>query len=84
MSIMIDLSLELTQELARQAGKQGVGLDAYALDLLEQAVAEPDSGSRKPSAEVQEAIRQLRDIGKSRGLTLDGMTIGELRHEARP
>ena len=31
-----------------------------------------------------EAIERLRTFGKTHGLSLDGMTIRELRHEARP
>jgi hypothetical protein len=31
-----------------------------------------------------EAIERLRNFGKTHGLSLGGMTIRELRHEARP
>jgi hypothetical protein len=31
-----------------------------------------------------EAIERLRTFGKTHGLSLGGMTIRELRHEARP
>ena len=32
----------------------------------------------------REAIERLRTFGKTHGLSLGGMTIRELRHEARP
>jgi hypothetical protein len=31
-----------------------------------------------------EGIERLRTFGKTHGLSLDGLTIGELRREARP
>lgn len=85
MSITIDLSPKLAQALATQAGRHGVSVNAYALDLLQQAATRPlGNGSSEPSAEALEAIKQLRDFGKSRGLSLGGTTIRKLRHEARP
>ena len=37
-----------------------------------------------PSSEVVQAIETLKSFGKTHGLSLGGMTIRELRHEARP
>jgi hypothetical protein len=91
MTIAIDLAPELQAELARQAAAQGVGIDAYAARLIENAArladvpaATDQSQSSTPSREVVEAIETLRSFGKTRRLSLGGMTIRELRHEARP
>jgi hypothetical protein len=88
MTITIELAPELRAELARQAATQGVGIDAYAASLLEDAAhrpAAPDKPqSSPPASEVVEAIELLKSFGKTHGLSLGGMTIRELRHEARP
>jgi hypothetical protein len=92
MTITIELAPELQVELARQAAAQGVGIDAYAAGLLEDAArfplssaAAPGEAQRSaPSREVVEAIERLRSFGKTHDLSLGGMTIRELRHEARP
>lgn len=39
---------------------------------------------RGREAKRREAIARLRAFGKEHGLSLGGMTIRELRHEARP
>lgn len=36
------------------------------------------------AVERQEAIERLKTFGRKHGLSLAGMTIRELRHEARP
>ena len=88
MTITIDLAPELQAELARQAATRGVGIDAYAASLIEdaayRATATDEPPSSSPSREVFEAIETLKSFGKTHGLSLGGMTIRELRHEARP
>ena len=88
MTITIELAPELQAELARQAATQGVGIDTYAAVLLDDAahrpVAPDEPQSSAPSREVVEAIERLRSFGSAHGLSLGGMTIRELRHEARP
>jgi hypothetical protein len=88
MTITIELAPKLQAELARQAATQGIGIDAYAAGLLEDAARLPFSSAEPqpsaPSREVVEAIERLRSFGKTHGLSLGGMTIRELRHEARP
>jgi hypothetical protein len=44
------------------------------------------SGARPPEFERQrwEAIERLRTFGKTHGLSLRGMTLRELRDQARP
>ena len=87
-NLIIEIAPELQAELARQAALQGIDVDAFAACLLERAVHSPDA-SGKPElpvdhVEVVEAIDQLRSFGKVHRLSLGGMTIRELRHEARP
>ena len=81
MIITLEIGLELEAELARQAAAHGVGIDAYAASLLGEA-ARPKLSS--PAKDVVEAIERLRVFGNTHGLSLGGMTIRELRHEARP
>jgi hypothetical protein len=88
MTITIELTRELEAELARQAATRGLRIDAYAAGLLEVAARRPVAPDKTqvppPAAEVVEAIERLRSFGKTHGLSLGGMTIRELRHEARP
>jgi hypothetical protein len=92
MSITIELAPELQAELVRQAATRGVGVDEYAASLIESAarrrdVSAPvadDPQSSAPSRDVVEAIEVFKGFGKTHRLTLRGMTIRELRHEARP
>lgn len=88
MTITIELAPELQAELARQAATRGVGIDAYAAGLLADAAHRPlaadKTQSSAPSREVVEALERLKSFGKTHGLSLGGMTIRELRHEARP
>ena len=81
MSITIDITPELQAELIRQAATQGMALDAYAANLLEEAVHFP--AAPKHSAR-EAAIERLKTFGKTHGLSLGGMTLTELRQEARP
>jgi hypothetical protein len=87
MTITIEIAPELQAELARQAATQGMGIDAYAAGLLQGAARRPISSESQPHApaeEVVDAIDRLKSFGKTHALSLGGMTIRELRHEARP
>jgi hypothetical protein len=88
MTITLELAPELQAELARQAATRGVKVDVYAASLLEDAAHRPvaldNPQASPPGGEVIEAIERLRSFGKTHGLSLGGMTIRELRHEARP
>ena len=94
MTIRLDLAPEIQAEFARQAAALGVGVDEYAASLIESAAGLPDPPvflddkpvADKPvaSREVVEAIETLRGFGEAHYLSLGGMTIRELRHEARP
>jgi hypothetical protein len=85
MTILVDITPEVQAELARQAAAQGRAIEVYAAGLLEEAAHLP--GKREttiPTKDVIEAIDRLRNFGKTFGLSLGGMTIPELRHQARP
>jgi hypothetical protein len=69
-------------ELTRQAALQGRAIESVATALLEGAM-HPSPESPAP-AEVVEACERLKTFGKQQGLSLGGMTLRELRHEARP
>jgi hypothetical protein len=85
MTITVDVTPEVQAELARQAAAQGRPVEAYAASLLEEAVHLPGKPeSTVPTKDVIEAIDRLRNFGKTHGLSLGGMTIRELRHQARP
>ncbi len=85
MTITVDIPPEVQAELARQAAAQGRAVEVYAASLLEEAAHLPGNPETTiPAKDVIEAIEQLRNFGKTHGLSLGGMTIRELRHQARP
>jgi hypothetical protein len=92
MTITIDIAPELQAELARQAATRGVGVHAYTASLIERAARLSEGPAPvadspqlpEPSRDVVEAIETLRGFGKAHRLSLGGLTIRELRHEARP
>ena len=89
MTITLDIGPELQAELARQAATHGVGLVAYATSLIESAARLPKApvsvaANPEPSRRVIQAIKTLKGFGKAHRLSPGGMTIRELRHEARP
>jgi hypothetical protein len=88
MTITVDLKPMVQAELARQAAAHGSAIEAYAAGLLEKAAHIPpapgEPKSSPPAKDVIEAIEQLKSFGTIHGLSLGGMTIRELRHEARP
>jgi Arc/MetJ-type ribon-helix-helix transcriptional regulator len=55
-----------------------------AEDVIFQALRSLEGEERRTREERREAIERLRTFGKTHGLSLGGMTIRELRHEARP
>lgn len=83
MTITLNIKPELEAELARQAAKRGVGIDAYAAKLLEDA-AHVSGRIVRVAPEVVDACERLKTFGSKHGLSLGGLTIRELRHEARP
>lgn len=53
-------------------------------DVILQALKSSETGSQAGDEKRREAIDRLMAFGKTHGLSLDGMTIRELRDEARP
>lgn len=84
MTITVDITPEIQAALSRQAAAQGRAIEAYAASLLEQAVHLAGKPETTPAKDVLEAIERLRDFGKTHRLSLAGLTIRELRHQARP
>ncbi len=54
-----------------------------AEDVILQALKSSEAEAKGNSAERREAIDRLMTFGKTHGLSLGGMTIRELREEAR-
>ena len=84
MTITLEIRPELQAELARQAAARGSAIETYVAKLLEEAVVPRRHRSPPPAMDLADAIEQLKTFGRTHGLSLDGMTIRELRHEARP
>jgi len=55
-----------------------------AEDVILQALQSSGVEPPQPAVQRDEAIECLRTFGEKQGLSLGGMTIRELRHEARP
>jgi hypothetical protein len=83
MTIIVDVRPEVQAELARQASAHGMGVDAYAASLLEEAVHLPGArnGPAFDKARAQAAGARIRELSK--GVTLGGLTIRELIDEGR-
>jgi hypothetical protein len=85
MTITVDITPEVQAELARQAAAQGRALEVYAARLLEDPVHLPGKPeSTLPEQDLIDPIDRLKNFGKTHGLSLGGMTIRELRRQARP
>jgi len=67
MTITLDIRAEVQDELVRQAATQGIGVDAYAASLLEEAAIAASSKSATPliAKDMVELFAPLR------GLNLD-------------
>ena len=55
-----------------------------AEDVILQALKSSEAGTQTSDAKRGEAIDRLMGFGKKHGLSLGGMTIRQLREEARP
>ena len=55
-----------------------------AEDVIFQALKSSEPATHEVERERAAAIERLRAFGKTHRLSLGGMTIRELRHEARP
>ncbi len=85
MTIIVNNRPEVQVALARQAAAHGSAIETYAASLLEEAAQVPLTQEPAPvAASVVEACERLKTFGKRHGLSLGGLTLRELRHEARP
>jgi hypothetical protein len=77
----IQITKPEVEALINQRLQSGVFKDAE--DVILQALQ--SSGPQTPGKQQRrEAIERLRTFGKTHGLSLGGMTIRELREQARP
>jgi hypothetical protein len=65
MTITVDIRPEVQAELTRQAAAHGMGIDAYAASLLEEAAHLPAAHAAPPARDMVELFAPLR------GLNLD-------------
>jgi hypothetical protein len=62
MTITVDISPEVQAELTRQAAAHGMGIDAYAAGLLEEAAQPPAAQPAPPAKDMVELFAPLRGL----------------------
>jgi Arc/MetJ-type ribon-helix-helix transcriptional regulator len=80
--VTIQITRPEVEELINQRLRSGSFRDAE--DVILQALKSFETEKQSSDEERREAIDRLIAFGKKNGLSLDGMTIRELRDEARP
>lgn len=78
----IQITKPEVEALINRRLKTGVFKDAE--DVILQALRSSESEESGTEERRREAIEQLRNFGRTHGLSLGGITIRDLRHEARP
>lgn len=78
----IQITKPEVEALLRQRLQSGEFKDAE--DVILQALRAQEATPEGVTAERAAAVERLKTFGKRHGLTLGGMTIRELRDEARP
>ncbi len=80
------MTIQITRPEVEALIKRRLETGAFkdAEDVILHALRCSESEVRKTQEKRHEAIERLRTFGKTHGLSLGGMTIRELRHEARP
>ncbi len=78
----IQITKPEVEELIRERLESGRLKDAE--DVILHALRSSGSAASPAKESRAEAIERLRNFGESHGLSLGGMTIQELRREARP
>ena len=80
------MTIQITKPEVEALIKRRLETGAFkdAEDVILQALRSSESGAIGTDERRREAIERLRTFGKKHGLSLGGMTIRELRHEARP
>jgi hypothetical protein len=80
--VTIQITKPEVEALIKRRLETGAFKDAE--DVILQALRSSESKESGTEEARREAIERLRTFGKTHGLSLGGMTIRELRHEARP
>ena len=62
MTITVDIRPEVQAALARQAAAQGIGIDAYAASVLEEAAHLPAAHPAPPAKDMVELFAPLRGL----------------------
>jgi Arc/MetJ-type ribon-helix-helix transcriptional regulator len=79
--MIIHITRPEVEALIRRRLETGAFKDAE--DVILQALRSSETEERGTIEKRREAIERLRTFGKTHGLSLGGITIRELRHEAR-
>jgi len=80
--VTIQITRPEVEALIKRRLETGAFKDAE--DVILQALRSSEAGESGTDERRREAIERLRTFGKTHGLSLGGITIRELRHEARP
>ena len=80
--VIIQITRPEVEALIKRRLKTGAFKDAE--DVILQALRPSESEQQGTDGHRQQAIERLWTFGKRHGLSLEGMTIRELRDEARP
>jgi hypothetical protein len=80
------MSIQITRPEVEALIKRRLETGSFrdAEDVILQALKASETGTQASDAKRKEAIDRLMAFGKEHGLSLRGMTIRELRDEARP
>ncbi len=80
--VAIQITRPELEALIKRRLETGASKDAE--DVILEALRSSEGKERGTAGERRDAVERLRTFGKRHGLSLGGITIRELRHEARP
>jgi Arc/MetJ-type ribon-helix-helix transcriptional regulator len=80
--VTIQITRPEVEALIKRRLKTGAFKNAE--DVILQALRSSETGESGTEDSRREAIERLRTFGKTHGPSLGGITIRDLRHEARP
>ena len=80
------MTIQITRPEVEALIKRRLETGAFkdAEDVILQALRSSEREELGSTEKRREAIERLKTFGKTHGLSLGGITIRELRHEARP
>ena len=80
------MTIQITKPEVEALIKRRLETGAFkdAEDVILQALRSSETGESGTEEKRRDAIERLRTFGKTHRLSLCGITIRELRHEARP